>query len=61
MALETYLTANELASSLRMSRRHVYSLVKRGILPKGVRLGHSRRWSVNDIQTALESMKGEMK
>lgn len=52
-----YLTARELAQALGVSRVTVFSFVRRGILPRGVKLGHCRRWSLSDVQTALQAMK----
>ena len=55
--LGEYLTASELAQSLKVSRSCVYSLIRRGILPAGLKLGHVRRWPLNVVQQALN---GEM-
>lgn len=57
MVLGEFLTVTELSKSLRVSRSCIYGLVRRGILPSGLKLGHSRRWCVADVQTALDSMK----
>ena len=57
MALGEFLTANELSKSLRVSRSCIYGLVRRGILPSGLKFGHSRRWCVADVQQALSNMK----
>lgn len=54
--LERYLTATELASTLGVSRSNIFKLAKRGLLPRGLKLGHSRRWSVSDVQQALSAM-----
>ena len=54
--LERYLTAAELASTLGVSRSNIFKLAKRGLLPRGLKLGHSRRWSVSDVQQALSAM-----
>jgi len=50
---EGYLTANDLAEFLRMSRSNVYSLVQRGILPPGIRIGGCRRWNMAEIRSFL--------
>ena len=60
MALGEYVTANELAKSLRVSRSCIYGFVKRGVLPPGLKLGHSRRWPLLAVQQALGDMKGDM-
>ena len=61
MALGEYLTANELAKSLRVSRSCIYGLVRRGVLPSGLKLGHIRRWPLSAVQQALDAMKEDMK
>ncbi len=60
MALGEYLTVNELAKSLRVSRSCIYGLVKRGVLPSGLKLGHARRWPLSAVEQALGVMKGDM-
>lgn len=60
MALGEYVTANELAQSLKVSRSCVYSLIRRGILPSGLKLGHVRRWPLHVVQQALGAMKGAL-
>ena len=60
MALTEYLTANELAQSLKVSRSCIYGLVRQGILPSGLKLGHSRRWPLSAVEQALGVMKGDM-
>ena len=51
--LDRFLKPVELAKALGVSRCTVYALVRKGVLPQGVRLGRSRRWRVADIQDAL--------
>ena len=53
MALDEYVTVKQLQQELNMSRSSIYQLCRRGILPQGIRLGRSRRWSIADIQAAL--------
>lgn len=50
-----FLTVSDIANLLRVSRSCVYSLVRRGVLPPGFRLGGSRRWSVHELKRYLES------
>ena len=57
MVLGEFVTATELARTLKMSRSCIYGLVRRGILPSGLKLGHCRRWSLSDVQQALQAMK----
>ena len=56
--LEQYLNANQLAQSLGISRGAIYSLMRKGIIPPGLKIGRSRRWSIKDIQATLQAMKG---
>lgn len=51
-----YLSAKELAEILGISKSCFFALVRRGVLPKGVRIGHSRRWAASDIERALQDM-----
>ena len=53
--LDGYLSANDLAEFLRVSRSCVYSLVQRGLLPPGIKLGGNRRWPVDSLKAYLES------
>lgn len=55
--LEGYLTASDLAGLLRVSKSGVYSWVQRGILPPGVKFGHSRRWNMAELRTFLKGVK----
>lgn len=56
--LEGYVTARDLAGLLRVSRSCVYSLVQRGLLPPGIKLGGNRRWPVRELKAYLESVLG---
>ena len=49
-----FVTANELAKALRISRCGLYALVKRGELPSGFRLGRSRRWDMSQVREWLD-------
>ena len=57
MELSSYVNATTLAKSLGISRVGLLSLVKRGEFPAGVKLGHSRRWNVAQVNEWL-SRKG---
>lgn len=57
--LGTFLSAKELSRALGLSRTGLYSLCKRGELPAGIRIGHSRRWCVSEVKNWL-SKKGEV-
>lgn len=57
--LDSYVTASDLAKSLGIARSSLYGFIRRGLLPKGIRLGHSRRWCVADVRAWLEQKGGE--
>ena len=57
--LGIFLNAKELSRTLGISRSGLFQLVRRGELPAGVKLGHSRRWQVSELKSFLESKKGE--
>lgn len=48
-----YVNDFALAQYLGISRNTVHSFAKRGILPQGIRLGHSRRWSISEVKQWL--------
>lgn len=54
MELSSYVNATTIAKSLGISRVGLLSLVKRGEFPAGVKLGHSRRWSVAQVNEWLD-------
>ena len=52
--LDEYVTAKQLAQILGLSKSGFYALYKRGEIPRGVKIGHSRRWRVTEFQAWLE-------
>lgn len=52
-----YVTVNEIAELLRVSRSTLYALIQRGEFPAGIKLGHSRRWPVRELRQYLESQE----
>lgn len=52
----SYLSKARLATELDISESTVDDYVKRGLLPRPVRLGGSVRWSWIQVETALESV-----
>lgn len=52
--LDTYLNSKQLSKALGLSRSGIFSLVRRGILPKGILIGRSRRWNMAELQTFLK-------
>ena len=63
--LGIFLNAKELSRTLGISRSGLFQLVRRGELPAGVKLGHSRRWQVSEVrdwlQAQAKTQKGEMR
>ena len=49
-----YVTVNEIAELLRVSRSTLYALIQRGKFPAGIKIGHSRRWPVQELKAYLE-------
>ena len=57
--LSSYVGIRELSRALSLSRTGIYALCRRGELPQGIRLGHSRRWNVREVQAWLDGKKKE--
>ena len=55
--LEPLLTVEDLERLLRVDRRTVRRLWKRGQLPPPLKLGGSNRWKAEDIAEALERLR----
>ena len=51
--MSKFLTKQEVADIIRVTPLTVMKMVKRGDLPKPLRLGNTLRWPVEAIQTAL--------
>lgn len=58
--LGAFVNAKELSRALGLSRTGLYSLCRRGELPAGIRIGHSRRWCVSEVKDWLQAKKGEI-
>ncbi len=52
-----YLTMQEVMNMYRLSKPAIYSLIKRGILPQGLRLGKSRRWTLTELKEAEKALR----
>ena len=57
--LEPLLTVEDLERMLRVDRRTIARLCKKGQLPPPLKLGGSNRWRVQDIEDALELLHAE--
>lgn len=49
------INTHELAFLLNCSARHIRALAKENKLPEAIRLGRSRRWSLQEIKDWLEA------
>lgn len=50
---DRYITADEIASMLNLTRGTVYTMRRHGDLPEGVKIGGVRRWSMAELQIFL--------
>ena len=57
--LEQLLTVEDLERMLRVDRRTIARLCKKGQLPPPLKLGGGNRWQVQDIEEALELLHAE--
>ena len=53
--LDNYATAKQIAQALVLSKSGFYSLCRRGQLPAGVKVGHSRRWRIDEVNAWLDN------
>lgn len=49
---QKYFSVMDLAKRYGICRVSVYDRVKSGLLPRGVKIGRSRRWSIEEIENA---------
>ena len=52
--MDKFYTATELTDKLQLTRQTIYNLVKRGELPKGRKIGGSRRWSETELENFIK-------
>lgn len=52
--LGVYLSAKDLTKSLGICRSGLFSLIKRGLFPQGVKIGRVRRWRLSEVNEYLE-------
>jgi predicted DNA-binding transcriptional regulator AlpA len=55
--LQPLLTVEDLERVLRVDRRTIARLCKKGQLPPPLKLGGSNRWRVEDIAEAIEQLR----
>jgi len=54
---ERFIGLQELAETLDVTTRTVYRLMKIGLIPKPVKVGHSVRFPVSDVEMYIERLK----
>jgi predicted DNA-binding transcriptional regulator AlpA len=56
-SLEPLLMIEDLERLLRVNRRTIARLCKRGQIPPAIKVGNGNRWKMEDIVEAIEQMK----
>ena len=54
---QKYFTIKDLAKRYGVSRITIFNRVKAGLLPRGIKLGFSRRWSIDEIEEAEKNFQ----
>lgn len=54
---QKYFSIKDLVKRYGISRQAIYNRVDAGILPKGVKIGWLRRWSLEEIEEAEKHFK----
>ena len=54
---DEYISADEIARMLNLTRGTVYTMRKRGDLPEGVKIGGVRRWNLAELLSFLKFPK----
>lgn len=54
---QRYFDVKDLAKRYGVSRVSIYNRAKSGVLPKGIKFGRSRRWSLEEIEEAEKHFK----
>ena len=57
-----FLTVKDLAERYSMNKCTIYSLLRSGKLPAGVKIGRSRRWKlcvIEDFEASLQRREGD--
>jgi len=56
---ESFISLKEFAGILRVNTRTVYRLIQRGLVPRPVKVGHSVRFLVSDVEACIEELKSQ--
>jgi excisionase family DNA binding protein len=54
---ERFIGLRELAETLDVTTRTVYRHIQSGLIPKPVKIGHSVRFPVSDLEAYIERLK----
>ena len=54
-----YVTSGEVARYLGISRSSVNALARQGLIPTGIKVGHSRRWNMPKLIAWCEAQEAE--
>ena len=55
--MSNFLTMKELAAQLKVTKTTLFSLMKRGQFPAGIRIGRCRRWNIDEIDRWAEAQQ----
>jgi len=49
MAETQYLTLKDLCKRLKLAQSTIFGLLRQGKFPRGLKIGHSRRWNFDEV------------
>lgn len=55
-----WVTVKDIAKMFGIGKNSVFRMSMRGDFPKPLRLGHNRRWNVDEITAWIATQKGEI-
>ena len=54
---DRFIGLRELAETLDVTTRTLYRMIQSGLIPKPVKVGHSVRFPVSDVESYIERLK----
>jgi excisionase family DNA binding protein len=54
---ERFIGLREFAETLDVTTRTVYRMIQNGLIPRPVKVGHSVRFPVSDVESYIERLK----
>lgn len=54
---ERFIGLRELSETLDVTTRTIYRMIQSGLIPKPVKVGHSVRFPVSDVESYIERLK----